>query len=162
MHNIKKLALVAGEGQLPVEIIQQCKQEHIETLILRASKQFSLHEEPHVTLNLGYLKSTIELLKTRDFQNLMFAGRIDCSALFQHYEHLREQPQQTNKVTSLGDNSYYAGIVNFVERQGFKVYGIQEILTHAIAQKGLLTQAKPTERCFKDITLGVAIERKIS
>lgn len=162
MHQIKKLALVAGEGQLPVEIIQQCKKEHIETLILRASEQFSLLEEPHEIINLGNIKPTIKLLKTRDFQNLMFAGRIDSAILFQHYEHLREQPQQTDEVTSLGDNSYYAGIVHFFERQGFKVYGTQEILTNAMAQKGLLTQTKPTEECLKDIALGVAIERKIS
>lgn len=162
MCNIRKLALVAGEGQLPVEIINQCKKQHIETLILRASEQFSLPEEPHITMNLGDLKPTIELLKKQNFQNLMFAGRIDSSALFQHYEHLREQPLQSNKVVSLGDNSYYAGIVHFVERLGFKVFGIQELLTNAIAQKGLLTKTKPSEECFKDIALGVAIERKVS
>ena len=83
----------------------------------------------------------------------------------------------TNDVTPygmvFGNRAVLCGLnVVGLKRHGFSKNEIKEIrrLYQLIfynndanfEQKGLLTQTKPTERCFKDITLGVAIERKIS
>ncbi|WP_203454727.1 LpxI family protein [Legionella sp. MW5194] len=164
MSELRQLVLVAGEGDLPVEIVNACQKKHIDVLIIRASgeKQFKLPAAHHV-VTLANLGETIQQVKAAGFLNLVFAGKIDHNLLFENYGAMRLQNDLTARgdSASLGDNSYFAGLVRFLEAQGFHVVGVQDILAEAMTPMGILTTAQPTLKCLEDAKLGVSIAKKI-
>lgn len=164
MNKMQKIAVIAGEGDLPLEIVKKCQDKRVETLILRASDEnFKLSHEEHLAIDFNNLANTIELLKKNEFENLVFAGRVSHSLLFDKYHDLRIlTPDTADKVSSLGDNSYFSGIVKFVENIGFKVIGVHEILEDSLASKGVLSAIKPSVEQEKDAYLGFDIAKKIS
>ncbi|KTD16884.1 LpxI family protein [Legionella jordanis] len=159
-----KIALIAGEGDLPAEIFHQCKKDEIEIKILNVSggENFKLADEDFLPVDKNNLPNIIALLKKEGFNDLVFAGRVEHSLLFEDYSHLR-MPNSTSlqEVISQGDNSYFSGIVQFVESLGFCVIGVHEILKESVVQKELLTEVHPSENCQKDIQLGFRIAKNI-
>lgn len=161
-HNI---ALIAGEGDLPVEIFNACKERQVAVMIVRVCEEepFKLREHPHLAVNLTNLDDIISRLKAAGFLHLVFAGKIQHTLLFENYGGMRLQHGLTpaDERTSLGDNSYFAGLVRFVETQGFQVISVLDILSNAIMPVGLVTTVQPSQQCLDDIHLGFDIAKKI-
>lgn len=161
MKKIDKIALVAGEGDLPVEIARVCQEQQIDTLVLRADYEgnFKFHDQDYFPIDFNNLEKTVHFLKENHFEHLVFAGRVSHTLLFNHYQEVREA---SKKGCSQGDNSYYSGIIHLAEGLGFKVIGTHEILKNSLATKGAMTLVKPKPEEEKDALLGFEILRKIS
>lgn len=164
MPELSQLALIAGEGDLPVEIFNACLKKRMNVLIVKVSGEAAFKlPMAHHTVTLDNLHETIRQMKEAGFLNLVFAGKINHTLLFENYGGMRIQHYLTalGEATSLGDNSYFAGLVRFIESQGFHVIGVQDIITEAITPVGILTTAQPSIKNLKDSRLGFTLAKKI-
>lgn len=149
-----RIGLIAGEGELPVEVFKSCKENNIHIEVLKASscENFKLSKESSFDIDFSDIKGAVNFLKNKQISDLVFAGRVDNQSLFKNLS--TYNIDYKNKHKPLGDDSYYTTIINIVEDLGFKVISILDILKSSVTENKLLTDILPSDESKKDIEIG--------
>lgn len=161
-----KLAIVAGQGNLPRMIAERCAGEgdpylvvsfdaELEPWMLSHPHQQHLHEKP------GRL---FRELRRAGVSELVFAGAtsrpslrpwlFDLGALKVGARVLRLLPQ--------GDDALLTGLAKLFEEEGFRMRAAHELLPDIGVQPGVLGTLKPNEHDRKDASRGAAILNALS
>ncbi|WP_135082004.1 UDP-2,3-diacylglucosamine diphosphatase LpxI [Terasakiella sp. SH-1] len=160
-----KLGLLAGKGDLPKRIVEQCVKEgrpfHI--IAFKGQTEPELVEgHPHTWVRLGAAGKTIATLKEQQVQSLLMAGPIKRPSL------AAMRPDgwglkflAKTGAAAFGDDGLLSRVIQALEEEGFKVIGAHEVLKDLLAPAGLLSQNKPDEQALKDIEKGFAIAHAI-
>lgn len=156
----KAVGLIAGEGDLPVEVFKACldKNIHVETLKASSSNNYKLKDETAFEIDFDDIYSAIQYLKNKQIKNLVFAGRVDNKHLFKN---LNQFKQNTSQLTPFGDDSYYQTIIKLVEGYGFCVHSLLDILNTSLADSNSMTQTSPSADALKDIDIGFSTIKSI-
>ena len=80
----KAVGLIAGEGDLPVEVLRACldKNIHLEILKASSSNNYKLKDETAFEIDFDDIYSAVQYLKNKQIKDLVFAGRVDNKHLF--------------------------------------------------------------------------------
>lgn len=166
MVDIKgKVAIIAGRGDLPLNIVQACHALNIPVCVLLlngyANPADYADVETHTT-TVGALGRTLKLLKNTNAQNVVMAGGIDRPSLstlkpdlmglwfFVRYA-----------VDSMGDDGALQALSALFVRRGYRVVGANDFLPHAHAV-GTLGKHAPTVHDKKSIARGVSVLKTLS
>ena len=158
------IALIAGQGILPVEIAKKLRELQAETLIL------ALRDDPealrpyasrlvHIkTPNLG---RGLREMKSFGADSVIMAGRIPKKVIFRVcLPFLFDGLTRSVLRKSLrDDHSLLGAVVNAIESEGVKVIPYWQILPEFIAQEGKLSGRKPSSGEMRDIDYGKEILR---
>lgn len=158
---IQKIAIFAGQGDLPVRLMKECIAQNIPHLVLTVEGQepsfASTLEEKHA-VRLGAIGHILDLLKTKKVSHVLFAGslkRPSWSDLGLDWVGARWVARAGLK--SLGDDGLLSAAADLLESEGFKLLSPADLLSDLPMPLGLLTDHAPNEHDWQDIRQGSEI-----
>jgi UDP-2,3-diacylglucosamine hydrolase len=160
-----KLGILAGGGTLPSRIIAACRERGREVFVIAFPGQTdtaTVAHVPHAWVKLGSVGEALTALRGADVQELVFAGPVRRPSLSE----LKPDLKAVKMLASIGprafgDDGLLGGIVRELEGEGFKVVGIDDVLSGLTMPAGALGQHAPDETARTDIARGMDVVRAL-
>jgi DUF1009 family protein len=157
-RNLAKLGIIAGSGNLPLNIISNLIASNREFYVVviddLPNKNYINH--PHIIIPIGQVSRILEVLLEQNITEVVLAGAIKkpsfASLKLDAMGAILMARILKNKF--LGDDSILSVVVKFIEEQGFVVKAPEQYLANNVVSKGVLTSAKPDVQDLKDIEIG--------
>jgi DUF1009 family protein len=153
-----RIALIAGSGQLPVDVAEGLAKAGKPPFVIVVGGQsvepaaFQPYE--HVTLPLEALGDLVPLLRRKRITYLVLAGGVSNRPNLRRIKWslslLRFLPKLVYMLAR-GDNALLSALVSHLEKDGFKVVGAHEIVPDLLARQGVLGKARPLASDRRDI-----------
>jgi DUF1009 family protein len=165
-HAHPKLGIIAGEGDLPRLLIQACVSQGRPFFVIALEESTDpqiLGDVPHVWVRLGAIGKALNALRHEGCAELVMAGHVHRPKL----SALRPDLKGTMLLARLGsnlltgDDELLSLIVKFLEEEGFKIVGAEQIVSELLTPEGLIGTIYPDKRAQMDIEFGAKIARQI-
>ena len=160
------IAIIAGNGALPYEIADELIANERKVLILGIGEDVDrrIADYPHKNLDWGQLSDFWAILKKTKSKDLVFAGgynsRPPISKILFDWDIIKELPHIIS-ILAAGDNSLISGVLQRVEKKGFKVWGAHELAPGLLVHQGANTPKKPSGKDQKSLALGLSVTRQL-
>ena len=165
VQKTSKIAIVAGNGFLPVQIIEKCidigkpyfvlvVNDHGEEVLKKYNSDFVLH--------LNKIGKAIKYLKKNNIIELIMIGAVNRPALKNMFPDLwtaKFLASISNKM--LGDDKILSNLAIALEKEGFKIIAPENILPNILSKKGVMGKVYPQESHLRDIKIGFEIAKNI-
>ena len=166
VYEASKIGIFAGSGDLPLQLVESCKQQGRDVFVVAIEEQTSpevVENVPHIWIKLGAIGKALEALHNAQVKNMVLAGRIGRPKLSSLQPDLVTAKLLKHLGTKLfsSDNSLFSAIVAFIEQEGFHVLGIDDVLRDVVAPEGPLGRILPNKQAQADIEAGVKIAHAI-
>jgi DUF1009 family protein len=153
-----KLGIIAGSGPLPRQAAAACRADGRPYFILGLEGETeveTLHEGPNAVVRLGAVGTALDLLRRNDVEDVVMVGRVRRPPL----SALRPDWKGTQLLARIGlraagDDGLLRAIVRELEREGFRVVGIDQILCSLLVPEGPLGRHRPDADDAVDIACG--------
>lgn len=164
--SLRKLGILAGGGDLPRRLIEACIVQGRDYFILGfdgAVDAETLEGHPHARARLGALAENLNFLHEAGVQDIVLAGRMKRPSIAS----LRPDAKGAKLLAKVGtkffsgDNAMLTAVIDYLEEEGFRVIGVDDVLQELLAPKGLLGRIAPTKEAQQDITQGVKIAHAV-
>ena len=158
------LALIAGSGNLPLQIIQSCVNKGKPLLVIGFEGQTTLEKNAYTEFSLGAIGKILEHLKTNNIQEIVFAGGIRRPAWSElDLDWVGMKWFKTLGFKALkGDNDLLSGILDLLKQEGFNIIKPGDLLDNLMSTTGILTTTSPSESALADIERGLVILNSLS
>ncbi len=159
------LGLIAGLGQLPVEVANAAKARGQEVYVLRLKgfEEPALDHLPGQTVGFAEFGKVIKAFKAAGCKSVCFAGivrRPDFSALKPDLKGVALLPKVLAAARK-GDDALLTVMVKAFEDEGFEVIGADIASGNLKIGQGLLTGPQPTEAQWADLSKAADIAARI-
>jgi DUF1009 family protein len=144
MAGWRKLGIIAGGGELPVVLADNCAAEKRPYFVARVSPYAdrALERHPGVTNDLGAMGARIEAMRSAGCDAVVLLGAM-LPAL------LAAAPQ--------GDDALLRALLTEHERAGFRVLGAEEVMSDLLAKPGAWGAHTPTAAHARDMRLAARV-----
>jgi DUF1009 family protein len=156
-----KLALIAGRGELPRQIIKQCQDQRRDFVVVAFDGQTDTdltEGVDHFWTSLGAVGHTLKELKNRQVEHIVIAGamrRPSWSEL--KLDWVGSKFLMRAGIRSLGDDGLLSAVVKLLEVEGFHLLTPDQLIDNLMAQNGVLSHAHPDHEDLNDISYGIQI-----
>ena len=158
----RKLGILAGGGVLPRLLVDMCREEGRAVFVL-AFKGFTdtetLSDVEHDWVRLGEVGAALDALRKAGVEDLVLAGpvrRPSLAALRPDARALKFFARVGGKA--LGDDGLLRGAIRVLEEEeGFRVIGVDDVLSGVTSPAGQLGKYKPDDAADRDIERGTAV-----
>ncbi len=149
------LGLIAGLGQLPVQVVAatEARGQSVFVVRLKGFVEPALDDAPGEIIGVAEVGKILKTLKQAGCKDVCFCGivkRPDFSALKPDIRGMALLPKVIAAARK-GDDALLRLLVNTFEAEGFKVIGADEAGGNLKAGEGLLAGAKPSEANMADL-----------
>lgn len=160
-----KLGLIAGGGNLPVEIAQHCERSGRPLFVVRLRGFAGPNLEPYAGAEVGIaeLGKCFKALKRAGCRAVCLAGNVarpDFSALIPDLRGLKVLPAAIAAARK-GDDALLRVILGEFEKEGFEVEGAHEVMNDLALPLGPLGRHAPGEADLSDISRALNVARAI-
>lgn len=160
-----KLGILAGGGPLPGQLAEACHRDGRNVFILAFEGQTDparIGEVEHAWVRLGAAGAAIKALKAAQVDQLVLAGSIRRPSLAELKPDLRATAILAKAgKKALGDDGMLGAIIGALEGEGFRITGLDEILSGLLAPPGLWGRVAPDKQAQADIERGLAVARAL-
>lgn len=161
---MEKIGLVAGSGNLPIEISNYCNNNNIDLFVV-VLKGFGdkLKYENCIELSFGQVGKAIDFFRRNRVNNIVFAGSVKKPSLFgmkidwKGFKLLKSI--LSNKI--LGDNSILETVVKFFESYGINVIEVDKIIDNVKFEIGF-NSSITCKDYFDDMEIGKNVIERLS
>lgn len=166
MSTTGTIGLIAGDGDLPVEIAAEYAKNHVDFVVLHASQNeaASRHypDVKRIDIRDTALKQAITELKTWGVQKLVFAGKVHMEDFLDKTNHFNYSLAEDLNISVCGNGSIFASVIHFVESLGFTVIGAHDVLSDNVCKVGLQGKVPLADYLHTQIAPGFNITKKIA
>lgn len=156
-----KIAILAGDGHLPKKLISACKAQGREVFVIGFEGQSNPDIVDFMT-HVGAAGGIIERLHDEGVKEIVFAGGIKRPALKEIKPDLRGTKILAKiGLKALGDDALLKVVSSELEKEGFRIIGVHEILEEILAPEGTYTKVEPDEQALADIRHGREVARSL-
>ncbi len=158
MTGWRKLAVIAGGGELPAQIIRACRERSAACHVIRIAG-FADPVLGGDECGFGEAGKILRILKDQNCDAAVFAGvvrRPDFAALKADWRGAAMLPKIL-AAAAKGDGALLQVVVDTVESEGVKVIGAEEALGSLKAPAGALGAVAPDESNLRDIAKAAAL-----
>ncbi|MGO4705190.1 LpxI family protein [Microvirga sp. 2MCAF38] len=160
------IAILAGAGQLPIQLVDHLKQkgQDYRVLAFRGFAAPELRLRADATVGLLDLKTIMATLDTWQPSAVALVGAVQrpgFSALLGAYSLLRNM-QEVKDVISRGDDQVLRGAVMLIEERGHRVVGVQDLAPELIAPPTLRGRLEPNAEDRAAIVFGLSLLESLS
>lgn len=166
--NLPALGIVAGGGGLPRVLINACQERGRPYFLLALedaadAETLTLAGDAHATIRFGAIGKALDLLRAHQVREIVLAGKVTRPKLSTLRPDLKGAKLLARIGTHMlsGDNELLTTIVGFLEEEGFRVAGAEEIVRDLVAPEGMIGSIYPDKRAQADIEIGARIARAI-
>lgn len=163
-----KIGLIAGSGNLPLLIIEECSKKGIKPYVVLI-KDFAKEEDykhlNNITINFGNVGKALSFFKKNKVKHVVFAGAVKKPDLKTIWPDLKgfSLLLKILKCKIFGDNAILQTIINFLEQENFEVLPVDSILDNVKISEGKAGKVDlPNSDYQTDIDLGVKVLKQIS
>jgi DUF1009 family protein len=163
---ISKLGVIAGSGVLPRLVIAVCRDQRrpaYVAAIAGSCDAATVAESEHGWFDIAAVGRLVESLRLHGCREVVLAGpvpRPDLLALRPDWQGLRLLPRVARAYMQ-GDDALLRTLVEFLEEQGFRVVGADQVIADLVAPAGPLGRIAPAEGDREDIDFGLRAARGI-
>ncbi len=167
-HFLKEpLAIFAGRGPLPMMLIEDSLQKNRKfRVFLLEGENYEIDYSSFEPIKLGYgeVEKFLAALRKDNLKNLVFIGGVTKP----NFSSLKVDKRGAILLTKilankiLGDDAVLRTVINFFEKEGFKILRIDQLLDCVVSSKSTLSKALPTKENLEDIFLGVKAIKSFS
>lgn len=160
-----KLALLAGSGPLPGQVLRAARRAGCEVFVVAFEGETDpalVEDVPHAWVPLGAVGRTFKLLHASGAEEVCMIGpvrRPNLRALRLDWRGM--QLLARLGMRSQGDDQLLSLIVAELEREGFRVVGADDVMGTLIAPEGPLTRVAPDQSAARDIELGIRVATRL-
>lgn len=160
-----RLGIVAGGGILPRRLADYCEQNKIEIYIVGFEGHVDpavVSNRPHILTRLGAAGQIISILRDRGISDLVLIGSVTRPKVAEMRPDLRTLAFFAKLgLRALGDDGLLKAVRAELEKEGFNIHGIDEIIPDLMMPQGVLGKTQPMDDQYEDIRVGMAASRKI-
>ncbi len=163
--NQKTLGIIAGNGMMPVEAIRYCTKNNIPIFVV-GLEAFCIAEEiaksPHTFIKIGEMGKMFKAFSDNNVKEIIFAGGIERPSfkeLIPDWEGMKIVAKLT--MNKKRDDNLFRTLITEIENRGFKIIGIQEVISEMLFQENIYTKVKPNKDDFNDIERGWDVAKAI-
>lgn len=163
----EKLAIFAGRGILPKILIENCQKNNRPfKLFLLESEEYEIDYSAFDPIKLPYgdVAKFLDILRENNATAIVFIGAVN-KPNFQSIKVDKKGAILLAKILAskiLGDDAVLKTVINFFEKEGFKIMKIDELLDDIVAKKSVLTKIKPSSEDLDDIDLAKNVISRLS
>lgn len=162
------LGIIAGSGELPRVLIESCREmgRPFFVIALQDAAEAETIEaagEHCETIRLGAIGKALDLCRKHHVGELVMAGRVErpkISAIRPDLKGAKLLARIGAQLMS-GDNALLSSIVGFLEEEGFRVTGAEDVVRELLTPEGMIGSIYPDKRAQADIETGARIARAI-
>lgn len=159
--NCRKLGIIAGGGNIPQMLINECINQNIDFVVLgiegNADKNlFDGTKFPYKWIRLGQAGTGFKYFVEQKVQDVVMIGTIRRPSFFDIVPDLRTTAFFAKiGAKALGDDGLLRAVVDEIEKDGMSVKGVHEVMPDILIKEGVLTKRKPSKQDLIDIKRGV-------
>ena len=162
---MSKLGIIAAKGGLVEELIEYAANADgafIVALEGEADPKM-VKKLDHIWIKLGEVGKAVTAMKEAGVEEIVIVGSLYKPDIFKvKVDWLGAKLLASiAKEKFFGDNKLLISVAKFLENQGFKLIGIQEILRHLVVEEDIFTKIKPNDQDERDIELGIQVVKKL-
>lgn len=160
------IAILAGAGQLPIQLLSHLERtgQDVRVLAFRGFAEADLQRRAHATVDLLDLKTIMSTLEGWRPQAVSLVGAVrrpGFSALLSAYSLLRNM-HEVKEVIARGDDQVLRGAVMLLEERGHRVVGAHELAPDLVASRALTSARQPGTDDLDAITFGLELLASLS
>jgi UDP-2,3-diacylglucosamine hydrolase len=161
------LAIIAGEGKLPIILAQSMKARGNKVVAFALSDTIHACIAPHVDVAYevgpGQIGKIHKLLAHNGVGGVVLIGKVPKINLLRNLHKLDWVAiKELSKLPNFNDDSIQLGVGDLLDRNGFKVLTQTEFLRHLFPSVGVLTKRQPTGEEYVDIEYGLKMAKEIA
>ena len=164
-QEIKRLGIIAGNGNLPAALISACKGKNIEPFIVGFEGQTDpniTQDHNHLWANLGSAGKIMTFFKSRHVKDLVLIGGIKRPSLTEMKPDFKALQILTRiGFKALGDDGLLTALKTELESEGFTLHPIHRFCADLLATEGALGIYEPLPEDRISIDLGLKISQEI-
>ncbi|MGF9758132.1 UDP-2,3-diacylglucosamine diphosphatase LpxI [Microvirga sp. 0TCS3.31] len=160
------IAILAGAGQLPIQLLSHLERtgQDVRVLAFRGFAEADLQRRAHATVDLLDLKTIMSTLEGWRPQAVSLVGAVrrpGFSALLSAYSLLRNM-HEVREVIARGDDQVLRGAVMLLEERGHRVVGAHELAPDLVASRALTGSRQPEADDHEAIAFGLELLASLS
>ncbi len=161
----KTLGMIAGGGMMPVEIIKHCNKNNISIFVIGLepfANEEQLCEAPHIFAKMGEAGKILKTFKEHNVHDIVLAGNIkrpSFKELIPDWEGVKIVAKLAMK--SMSDDNLFRAVMDEIEKRGFKIVGIEEVVPEMLFREGVYGKVKPGKDDMNDIERGWTVAKAI-
>ncbi|HEX6956864.1 MAG TPA: UDP-2,3-diacylglucosamine diphosphatase LpxI [Ferrovibrio sp.] len=163
---LPKLGLIAGGGQIPALVRDICSEQRRE-LFIAALNGFcdpaTIAGADHDWFDLPRVGRLLNALHTARVEQVCLCGRVskpDFATLKPDWKGALLLPKII-KAARFGDDAILRVVVEVLEKEGFGVVGVEQIVSDLLVQNRPYSGQAPTASQWADIRIGIAAAREL-
>ncbi len=168
LKSLDKIGLIAGSGNLPLLILEECKKKGIEPYVILI-KDFAKEEDyshlNHIVINFGDVGKGLSFFKKNKIRYIVFAGAVKKPDLKTIWPDLKGFSLlfKLLKCKIFGDNTVLQTVIDFLEKEKFEVIPVNKILDNVKIPFGKVGKVNLSNNDYRrDIDLGIKLLKHIS
>jgi len=163
---LKKLGLIAGNGELPFCIAAEARSRGYGVTAVGlegiTDKSLEAHVDTMFWVTLGKLGALINNLKKAGITEAVFAGKVHKSVIYRG----KVIPdvrllKMVFRLRDRSDDSIMLSLTAELESEGIRLRRTTDFTRHLMAPEGVLTKRKPSTDDYKDIAFGWKIAKEM-
>ena len=161
--NNRKLGIIAGGGSIPKMLIDKCLKEGRAFSVLaiegNADKDYFVGDRFDFRwIRLGQAGSGFKYFAQNNVTDVVMIGTICRPSLHDLLPDMRTTAFVAKVgLKALGDDGLLRAVISEIEKDGFHVKGVHEIMPDLLIPAGILTKHKPNKEDIVDIKRGVEV-----
>ncbi len=163
------LGIVAGGGRLPQLLISECQsQKRPYTVVALEGHADSLEEAPADQIRIGQAGTCFQTFHDNGVLSVVMAGKVRRPNLFELRPDWRTVKflartglKAFRNAASVGDDKLLRLVIAEIESEGFKVIGVDDVLSDSIARLGPVGRLTPSAKDQKSIEAGLHAARAL-
>lgn len=165
---VTPLGIIAGAGELPRMLMRACVEMGRPYYVIALqdfADEATAQEagELHTVVRIGAIGKALDLLRAHGAFELVLAGKVTRPKISSVRPDLKGAKLLARIGTHLlsGDNELLSSIVEFLEEEGFRVCGADDVMRDLLAPEGMIGSIYPDKRAQSDIEIGARQARAI-
>jgi len=159
------LGILAGGGELPRRLVAACREAARPCFVVAFEGQAdraTVDGVPHGWVALGAAGRVLELLRGAGVREIVLAGAIRRPSLLTLKPDAKgAQLLARIALRAFGDDGLLRAVIAELEREGFRVIGVPDVLGSLPAPAGRLGRVAPDAQARADIARGVEVARAL-
>jgi DUF1009 family protein len=162
------LGIIAGSGDLPRMLMRACNEMGRPYFLLGLQDAVDAETiteagNAHAEIRFGAIGKAIDLFRAHGVQELVLAGKVTRPKISTLRPDLKGAKLLARIGTQFlsGDNELLSSIVTFLEEEGFRVCGADDVMHDLLAPEGMIGSIYPDKRAQSDIEVGARVAREI-
>ncbi|MFH1803422.1 MAG: UDP-2,3-diacylglucosamine diphosphatase LpxI [Pseudomonadota bacterium] len=158
-----KLGIIAGGGDLPARLIEAAQASGRAVFVVALEGHANdpmLQTVPHTVVRLGAAARILGSLKAEKCEDVVLAGKVRRPSLAGIRPDWRgARLLMKMGLRALGDDGLLRLVGQELEKEGFRLVGVHDILTDLVTPEGVLGRVKPDDQAIRDAMHGLKIAR---